>query len=334
MTQGAERTRWKIRSDRLVDETPQVRLSIASLELASGLTFEQYVMRLPRCAMTVVLDEPAERILLIWRHRFIIDRWMWELPGGYIDPGEDGIAAAAREVEEETGYRPRSIEPILTFQPMTGSADSAHELYLARGADRVGAPLADEAEEVRWIPLADLPGLIATGQILGAATIIGAQHALLTPLGASRTVPPMAEESATARTPSARPLECEKGTLRHESARYRGGRLAVCLRQAAGPSSSNSPLRTPSPRRCRSRQEPGRSARVGWEHCSAGRPTITSSDSSRQRPSLIPRVIGQKDRPAPAGDRLVRHRAAEPCHDPSILYPVGNLPYLNNGNQT
>ena len=101
MTHGAERTRWKIRSDRLVDETPQVRLSIASLELASGLTFEQYVMRLPRCAMTVVLDDAAERILLIWRHRFIIDRWMWELPGGYIDPGEDGIAAAAREVEEE-----------------------------------------------------------------------------------------------------------------------------------------------------------------------------------------------------------------------------------------
>ena len=133
MTQGAERTRWKIRSDRLVDETPQVRLSIASLELASGLTFEQYVMRLPRCAMTVVLDDAAERILLIWRHRFIIDRWMWELPGGYIDPGEDGSAAAAREVEE-----------------------------------------------VRWIPLADLPGLIATGEIVGAATIIGAQHALLT----------------------------------------------------------------------------------------------------------------------------------------------------------
>jgi len=179
VTQGAERTRWKIRSDRLVDETPQVRLSIASLELASGLTFEQYVMRLPRCAMTVVLDDAAERILLIWRHRFVIDRWMWELPGGYIDPGEDGIAAAAREVEEETGYRPRSIEPIMTFQPMAGSADSAHELYLARGADRVGVPLADEAEEVRWIPLADLPGLIATGQILGAATIIGAQHALL-----------------------------------------------------------------------------------------------------------------------------------------------------------
>ena len=72
-------------------------------------------------------------------------------------PGRGGITAAAREVEEETGYRPRSVEPILTFQPMTGSADSAHELYLARGANRVGAPLADEAEEVRWIPSPTCP---------------------------------------------------------------------------------------------------------------------------------------------------------------------------------
>ena len=180
VSDGAERTRWKIRGDRMVDENPRIRLSVASLELPDGTVFDQYVMRMPRCAMTVVLDEAAERMLLIWRHRFIIDRWMWELPGGYIDPGEDGIAAAGREVEEETGYRPCSIEHVLTFQPMAGSADSAHELYLARGADRVGAPLADEAEEVCWMPLAELPGLIATGQILGAATIIGAQHALLT----------------------------------------------------------------------------------------------------------------------------------------------------------
>ena len=164
----------------MVDANPRFRLSVTTLELPDGTVFDQYVVRMPRCAMTVVLDEAAERMLLIWRHRFIIDRWMWELPGGYIDPGEDGRTAAAREVEEETGYRLRSIEPVLAFQPMAGSADSAHELYLARGADRIGAPLADEAEEVRWIPLAELSGLIATGQITGAATIIGAQHALLT----------------------------------------------------------------------------------------------------------------------------------------------------------
>jgi hypothetical protein len=66
VTKGAERTRWKIRGDRVVDENPHIRLSVASLELADGTVFDQYVMRLPRCAMMVVLDEAAERMLLIW----------------------------------------------------------------------------------------------------------------------------------------------------------------------------------------------------------------------------------------------------------------------------
>ena len=179
MTQGEDRTRWRIHSDRVVDENPYIRLSTATVELADGTVFDQYVVRMARCVMTVVLDEDAERVLLIWRHRFIIDRWGWELPGGYVDPGEDGPSAAAREVEEETGYRPRSLEHVLTFQPMPGSADSPHELYLARGANRVGAPDANETEAVRWVPLAHIPGLIAAGEINGAATIIGAQHALL-----------------------------------------------------------------------------------------------------------------------------------------------------------
>ena len=180
MIQGEERTRWKIHADRVVDENRHVRLSVASVELPDGIRFEQYVLRMPRVALTVVLDEDGERALLIWRHRFILDRWVWELPGGYVDPGEDGRTAAAREVEEETGYRARSVEHVLTFQPMAGTADSPHELYLARGADQVGAPDPNETEAVRWVPLTEIPGLIATGEIIGAATIIGVQHVLLT----------------------------------------------------------------------------------------------------------------------------------------------------------
>ena len=159
-----KRTRWKIHADRVVDDNPHVRLSVASVELPDGTRFDQYVLRMPRAAMTVVLDDAAERILLIWRHRFIIDRWVWELPGGYVDPGEDGLAAAAREVEEETGYRPRGIEHVLTFQPMAGTADAAFELYLARGADLVGAAEARTRPRrcagFRW---PRFPALIAKG---------------------------------------------------------------------------------------------------------------------------------------------------------------------------
>ena len=73
-----EPTQWKILGDRLVDENPFIRLSIASVELPDGTKFEQYVMRMRRTATTVVLDE-QDRVLLMWRHRFITDQWVWGL---------------------------------------------------------------------------------------------------------------------------------------------------------------------------------------------------------------------------------------------------------------
>ena len=173
----SEQTLWKIHGERLVDENPHIRLSVASVELPDGKRFEQYVIRMPRCAMTVVLDDPGERILLIWRHRFIVGRWDWEVPGGYIDPGEDGPAAAIREVEEETGWRPRDVRFLLTFQPAIGSADAPQDLYVARGADLVGSPEIDEAEVVRWVPISEAQEMVKTGAILGASTVIGVMHA-------------------------------------------------------------------------------------------------------------------------------------------------------------
>ena len=180
MTFGEQSSsRWTILADRVVAQNPHIRPSITSVDLPDRVASEQYLIPPFRYAMTVVLDEAIERMLLIWRHRSVIDGWGWELPGGQIDPGEDGAADAARKVEEETGYRPRAIKHIMTFQPTTSTADSAQELYAVQGADRVGTPEADEPEAVRWIPVTEIPALINAGTIAGAPTIIGAQFALL-----------------------------------------------------------------------------------------------------------------------------------------------------------
>ncbi|MET8121307.1 NUDIX hydrolase [Micromonospora sp. NPDC005189] len=168
----AELTRWTIHGERVVDETRRARLSIADLELPDGVRFEQYVIRAPRSAMVAVLDE-RERLLLMRRHRFVFDRWVWELPGGYVDEQELPEVCAVREVEEETGWRPHGVEPLLSFQPWVGTADAENMLFLAREAEYVGGPVdVNEAEQVAWIPLAEARELVAQGEIVGAGTVI------------------------------------------------------------------------------------------------------------------------------------------------------------------
>lgn len=179
---------WVIHGERLVDDTPHVRVSLADVEIPNHARFAQYVFRIRRCAITVVLDDAGERVLLLRRHRFIVDSWVWELPGGYVDEGEEPEAAAAREVLEETGWLPRAVEFAMSCQPMIGSADSPQDLFLARGAERVRQPEADETSEVRWVPLPEAMVMITRGEILGAITIIGLQHALLRRAGGA--VPP------------------------------------------------------------------------------------------------------------------------------------------------
>jgi 8-oxo-dGTP pyrophosphatase MutT (NUDIX family) len=99
---------------------------------------------------------------------------VWELPGGYIDDEQDPALSAAREVEEETGWRPAPLRELLRFQPMVGTVDSENLVYVANGATNTGADAdINEASRVGWIPLNDVPRLIAAGEIVGSASVVG-----------------------------------------------------------------------------------------------------------------------------------------------------------------
>jgi 8-oxo-dGTP pyrophosphatase MutT (NUDIX family) len=170
---------WTVLGERVVDDSRRLRLSIATVELPDGGRFEQYVLRMPKAAMMVVLDDSRQHVLMMWRHRFIIDRWVWELPGGYVDPGEDPAATAAREVEEETGWRPRSVEWLASLQPSVGTTDAENLLFVSHGADYLGKPAdLNEAERVAWVPLDSIRERIDAGEIVGAASLVGLLHVL------------------------------------------------------------------------------------------------------------------------------------------------------------
>jgi 8-oxo-dGTP pyrophosphatase MutT (NUDIX family) len=173
-----ERARWQVHGERTLYRSPWVELALADVEPPGGERFEHHVVRMPRAAIAVVLDD-EERVLMLWRHRFVTDRWGWELPGGLIDEEEDSALTAAREVEEETGWRPREMERIVGYQPMVGTLDTEHEVFMSHGAEHIGGPIdPTEAARVEWLDLDSTLPLIARGEIWTAGTIIGLLYAL------------------------------------------------------------------------------------------------------------------------------------------------------------
>lgn len=169
---------WRIHGERDIYDNPWIKLQLWDVEPPGVERFEHHVVRLQHVAVTAVLDD-RDRVLMMWRYRFVPRRFGWELPGGIVDEGETAAEAAAREVLEETGWRPRGLEHVVTFQPMVGMVDSPHEVFLARGAEKVGEPSdAEEAGHIEWVPLSAVPGLMARGDLMGSGTLVALLHVL------------------------------------------------------------------------------------------------------------------------------------------------------------
>lgn len=100
-----------------------------------------------------------------------------------VEDGEDVAAAAAREMEEETGWRPGELLPLMTVELTNGLIDARHHLFWSREATYTGHPADDfESSRREWIPLKLVPDMIARGEIPAAymaAGLLMLHHMLL-----------------------------------------------------------------------------------------------------------------------------------------------------------
>ncbi|MGZ3140957.1 NUDIX hydrolase [Lentzea chajnantorensis] len=173
MTEYPEELRWKVHGERTIYDNRWIKLNLVDVEPPDGSRFEHHVVKLDRVAVALLVNE-QEEVLTLWRYRFAVDQWGYELIGGLVEAGEDPSVTAKREAEEETGYRPiGEPEHLVSFQPLPGMVDAKVDAYLWRDFEKVGEPTdGEEAARLEWVSTARLLELIGREEVLGSGAII------------------------------------------------------------------------------------------------------------------------------------------------------------------
>ncbi|WP_326599355.1 NUDIX domain-containing protein [Streptomyces sp. NBC_01803] len=174
---------WKTYGERRIYTNHWVNLCLVDVEQPDGVRFEHHVVRLRNLAVAAVLNEHRE-ILMMWRHRFVTDSWAWELPMGLVEENETPGETAAREAEEETGWRPGPMKPLIYAEPANGITDSQHHVFRADQATYTGPPTEkNESDRIEWIPLDGVRSMIDRQEIVSSGSLVGLLYVLLDETG-------------------------------------------------------------------------------------------------------------------------------------------------------
>ena len=122
----------------------------------------------------VLAETPAGELVFVWQYRYGTDELSLEIPGGVIDPGEEPIDAARRELKEETGYEAETLELVSVVEPNPALQGNRCYTFLARGARSTGATAFDELEDLETlvVPGTDVADLIDEGVVTHALVVV------------------------------------------------------------------------------------------------------------------------------------------------------------------
>jgi len=159
-----------------------IRVSLEEHWLPDGRRGAFEIVRHPGGAAVLPVLEDG-RVLLIRQFRPAVDTSILELPAGKLEAGEEPLLCAARELEEETGYRAGRLEPLGQMWTAVGFCDELLHLFLARDLSRGEQALEpDEFIETIPLPLDEALALLRRGEIRDGKTqlallLYAAQHA-------------------------------------------------------------------------------------------------------------------------------------------------------------
>lgn len=147
-----------------------INLQVDTVRLPDGNTATREVIKHPGAVAVLALNN--NKLLVVDQYRQAMQRTEVEIPAGKLDPGEDPLAAAGRELQEETGFHSGELKHLKSFYTSPGFADEIIHLYVTENA-QAGEMALDEDEflEVSELTLEEAYQYIADGRIADAKTI-------------------------------------------------------------------------------------------------------------------------------------------------------------------
>ena len=163
-------------SSRIAFRGPVFYVSSDRVREPGGILVRRDIVRHPGSVVILAVDDSHSQphILLARQYRYAAGQPLWELPAGRIDPGEKPLAAAKRELLEETGYSARHWKRALFYYASPGFLDETMAVYMASGLQAGQAqPEEDEIIHIRLFPLPAALRMVMSGRILDGKTIAG-----------------------------------------------------------------------------------------------------------------------------------------------------------------
>ena len=151
------------------------RMEIDRVRLSNSRTVSLELVRHPGSVVLLAQPSPG-RIYLIRQYRYVIRRWIWELPAGSREPRESPAACARRECEEEIGLTPGRVRRLTALYPTPGFCDEIMAFFHCtdlRPPRRDIERDVDEQIEPRVLTLAAARALVARREIVDMKTVVG-----------------------------------------------------------------------------------------------------------------------------------------------------------------
>jgi len=164
----------KVVSSKVVYKGPVFHVTTDYVKEPGGVAARRDTVRHQGSVVIMAVDDRGTepRVLLARQYRHPAQDYLWELPAGRIDEGEDALTAAKRELIEETGITAKKWKRVLFFWASPGFLDETMAVYMATGLTRGDAtPEEDENIKIRAFPLSRAVKMALTGKLRDAKTI-------------------------------------------------------------------------------------------------------------------------------------------------------------------